>query len=227
MTDEEIKEFNSAVRMTEVMTANNAVFSANANAMSLKAALETDIGVLGSEGAARVSASGLRTDATADRRVTREALEDYLRDIAENGRTIKKAEPDFDNVFKLPGGSLSSQELIDAANAFKKDMDAAAKAKFAAYGFSVTDIKFQQRIDAFEAARAQQSAGKSGGVAATAETKAAITRLKANRRTLKQVGENITEENGDAGLIAEWQSACKLPKPGDPAPPTPPTPPTP
>lgn len=226
MTDEEIKEFNSAVKMTGVMTANDPVFSRNANAMNLKTALETDIGVLETEGAARVSASGLRTDATADRRVTREALEDYLRKVAENGRTIKKAEPDFDNVFKLPSGSLSSQELIDAANAFKKDMDAAAEAKFAGYGFSVTDIKFQQKIDAFEAARAQQSAGKSGGVAATAETKAAITRLKANRRTLKQVGENITEENGDAGLIAEWQSACKLPKSGEPPKPpeTPPTP---
>jgi hypothetical protein len=228
MNDRDIQEFNSATRMTEIVAANNTVFAGNAKAVELTAALNADIDVLEAAGAARVSASGLRTDGTMDKRAARDALEDFLRKIASNAKTIKKAEPDFNNTFKIPLGSLSGQQLLDTANGFKNDLTAAAIAKFGEYGFTAAKpVNIQNKVDDFEAARVQQNTGKGGGVAATAETKAAIKRLKANRRTLKTIGENILEENGDAGLIAEWKSACKIEKSASKPPAAPPAPPNP
>lgn len=225
MTDGDVKEFNSATWMTEIVAANNAVFSGNAKAIELTAALNADIDVLEAAGAARVSASGLRTDGTMDRRAAKTSLERLLRKIAANGKTIKKAEPDFDNSFILRSGKFNSQELLDTAHGFKNDLTPAAVAKFDEYAFAAaTPVNVQTKIDSFEVARARQNTGKGGGVAATAETRAAMKRLKANRRTLKTIGENILEDAGDAGLIAEWKSACKIernaPKPKITSPPS-------
>lgn len=213
MTDDEIKEFNSATWMTEIVAANNAVFSVNAKAVSLTAELNADIDVLEGAGAARVSSDGTRSDGTMDKRAARTALENLVRKIASDAKTIKRSEPDFDNKFKIARGSLSSQELLDIALAFKNDLTPAAVAKFGEFALlGATPANVQAKIDAFEDARAQQNAGKGGGVAATAETRAAMKRLKANRRILKTIGENILEAHGDAGLIAEWKSACKIEK---------------
>jgi len=226
MTDVEVIELNSATWMTEIVAANNDVFSTNAKAVELTAALNADIDILEAAGAARVSSSGLRTDGTMDRRAAKTALDDFVRKIAANGKTIKKAEPDFDNKFTLRRGRFNSQELLDTARAFQTDLTTANVAKFREYGFTAaTPANVESKINDFEAGRAQQNTGKGGGVAATAETRAAIKRLKANRRTLKTIGENILEENGDAGLIAEWKSACKIehpaPKKAVTSPPTP------
>lgn len=229
MTDEELKEFNSAGRMTDLMTANDSVFKTNAKAMQLKTAVLDDILILQTAGANRVSAAGKRSDGTTDSRAARQALDKFLRKFAANAKVIKKAEPDFDNRFVLPEGSLSSQQLLDTAGGFKNDLTAAAAAKFAEFGFTAaTAVNIDAKVNAFQAGRGEQTSGKSDGVAATAETKAAIKRLKANRRTLKEVGENILEEHGDAGLIAEWNSACKIAKKkktdDEDEPPAPPTP---
>jgi hypothetical protein len=117
--------------------------------------------------------------------------------------------------------------LLDTAHGFKNDLTAANVAKFAEFALlSATPVNVQAKIDAFEGARAQQNTGKGGGIAATAETRAASKRLKANRLTLKKIGENILETHGDAGLSAEWKAACKIeksapkPKGENPPPPT-------
>jgi hypothetical protein len=213
MTDEDVKEFNSATRMTEIVAANSTIFSVNAKAVSLTAELNADIDILEVSGAARVSASGMRSDGTMDKRAARTALDKFVRKIAADAKTIKRSEADFDNKFKVARGKMSSQELLDTALAFKNDLTPAAVAKFGEFGLlSATPTNLQNKIDAYEGARAQQNAGKGSGVAATAETRAAVKRLKANRRTLKTIGENILEENGDAGLIAEWKSACRIEK---------------
>jgi hypothetical protein len=102
MTDEEIKEFNSATWMTEIVAANNAVFSVNAKAMELTAALDADIDVLEAAGASRISSSGIRSDGTMDKQAARAELDKLVRKIAGDAKTIKKSEPDFDNKFKFP-----------------------------------------------------------------------------------------------------------------------------
>jgi hypothetical protein len=224
MTDRELQEFISAGRMTDLMTANDNVFKDTAKAIELKEALLTDIAVLEAAGAARVSASGLRTDGTMDSRAGKSALEKFVRKLASNGKTIKNAEPDFENIFKIPKGSLSNQELLDVALSFRNDLTPAAVGKFSQYGFTAaTPANLDAKISAFQTGRAQQNTGKGSGVAATAATRAASKRLKANRRTLRDIGANILEEHGDAGLIAEWKSACRIerPKPA-PKPETPP-----
>ena len=101
-------------------------------------------------------------------------------------------------------------------------------AKFGEFGLtSATPANLSDKIAAFQTARAQQNAGKSSGVASTAETRASIKRLMQTRRTTAQIGENILEDSGDAGLLEAWRSACRVEKqktkPGD-EPPQPPTP---
>lgn len=225
MTDEEFNEFDSAIRMTGFFATNNDLLKTNAKALSTNAALIANISVLETTGAKRISAAGLRKDGTLDKLVTKDSLNILVRKIAETGKTIKKEEPDFDNKFKVPGGNLSGQQLLDIGNAFISDLTPVTATKFSNYGMSQTlSADLTAEINNFEAARAQQNTGKGSGIAATAQTKAAIADLKKNRRPLKTIVKNLLETNGDAGLIAEWKSACKVEKPKS-TPPTPATPP--
>jgi hypothetical protein len=212
MTDGDFQEFNSAGKMTDLVAANNDVFKNTPKALEMNTALETDIGILEAAGAKRVSANGMRSDGSFDAKAAKGALEDFLRKIASNAKTIKTGEADFNNTFKIKRGYLSSQYLLDLGRGFKTELTPpAVAAQFVEYGYlSATPANIQTKIDNLEAARAEQNTGAGSGIAATAETKAAVKRLMKNRRILKTIGENILEENGDAGLIAEWKSVCRI-----------------
>ena len=211
MTDEEINEFNSAVRMIDYKTAHADVFAGNAKMTSGFTALEADVAVLEAAGANRLSSSGARSDGTMDKRAAKAELYALVRKTVDTAKLIKKEEPDFDNTFKIPRGSLSGPQLLDSARAFAGNLTPALVTKFGEFGAgSVKPANFNTKIDAYEAARTQQNAGKSGSVAATAEVKAAIKRLRTARRTVAQIGENILEETGDAGLLAAWKSTCRI-----------------
>lgn len=224
MTDEDLQEFNSTERMLLIVGANNAVFSPNAKAAALADSLEADVAALEASGAAGVSGRGKRRSGTIDKNSAEDELEVYLRKVSADARTIKKAEPSFDNTFLLPAGGFSSQTLLDTARSYKENLTPAVIAKFGEYGSAtVTQAAIQTRIDAVTAAGDEQNTGYGESIGATADTKAIIKRLKENRRTLKGIGENLIEAIGDAGLLAEWISACKLEKnkPKDDPPPTP------
>jgi ERCC4-type nuclease len=107
---------------------------------------------------------------------------------------------------------MSSQQLLERSRSFKNDLTAATVAKFDEFGITDTANKLDTKINVFEAARIQQNSGKSGGVAATAQTKATFKNLKNNRRSLKVIGENILEEADDPAKLAAWQSACRVEK---------------
>ncbi|HEY0051388.1 MAG TPA: hypothetical protein VGB68_18980 [Pyrinomonadaceae bacterium] len=229
MTDKEISEFNSAVRMIDFNAANAAAFAGNAKMTGGFAALASEVEVLESAGANRVSARGIRTDGTLDKNAAKTDLLALLRKIAETAKTIKKDEPAFENTFKLPRGTLGSQQLLDTASSFAAMLTAPLIARFGEFGLaSATPANLNDKIAAFQTARAQQNAGKSVGVASTAETKASIKRLMQARRTTAQIGENILEDSGDAGLLEAWRSACRIErhktKPAENPPPQPPTP---
>lgn len=213
MTDEEINEFNSAVMMIDYKTAHPNVFKDNAKMTGGFAALEADIAVLEAAGANRLSASGARSDGTIDKRAAKADLYALVRKTIETAKLIKKEEPDFDNTFKIPRGSLSGPQLLDSARSFANDLTPALVAKFGEFGAgSVKPDNFNTKITTYETARTHQNTGKTGSVAATAETRAASARLKKNRRTVAQIGENILEESDDAGLLAAWKSACHVEK---------------
>lgn len=213
MTDLEIQEFDSGIRMSEFFGTNNSLLKGNAKAVSVRAALDANIAVLEAAGANRVSATGQRKDGTIDKTVSKAALNALVRNIAETTKTIKKEEPDFNNTFKIPRGKLSGAQLLDVARGFFNDLTQPTAAKFAEYGRTNLPTKLTDGINAFETARAEQNTGRGSGVAATAQIKATIKSLKQNRRTLAKIVENILEEAGDFALLAEWQSACRIEKP--------------
>ncbi len=136
MNDRDLTEFDSAVRMTGFFAANNDLLKNNAKAISMNTALLADIGVLETAGASRVSASGMRTDGTADKRAAKSDLNIYVRKIASTAKIIKKEEPDFDNQFKIPRGTPSGQQLLEIAGAFANDMTPAVTTKFNEFGLS-------------------------------------------------------------------------------------------
>lgn len=221
MTDDELKVTRSARRTTDMMTVNNDVFKDTVKAMEFKNAILADLAITESAGATKISARGQPTNATADKNSADDALEKLLRNIASTAKIIKKSDPAFDNTFKMRSNTYGNQELLDTARAFKDDLTAENAAKFTEFGRpSATPANVQTKIDAFEASRTQQNEGKGGTVASTAEVKAAIKRIRANRLSLKEIGENILDEIGDAGLIAEWKSACKIEKRAKNEPPT-------
>lgn len=225
MTDDEVAEFDSAVRMVDFKNRHADIFADNAKMTSIFAALEADIATLEAAGANRVSSSGLKRDATINKGSAKAALYQLLRKTVNTAKLIKSDEPDFDNTFKIRRGTLSEQEILDYARAFADDLTAPTAAKFSDSGApSVNAANYNANIAAFETARTQQNTGKSGGVAATAATKAASKRLMQNRRKLALIGTNIIEELDDAALLAEWKSACRVEKRKSPAPQTPPTP---
>lgn len=226
MTDDERNEFDSAVRMTELGVEYDDIFKNNAKVVALLIALSADIGVLETAGAARVSASGLRTDGTQDKSAAKSDLNKFVRKIAGTAKTIKKEDPAFDNTFVLQRGTMGGQQLLERARSFKNDLTPAIVAKFDGFGITDAATKIDTKINVFEAARTQQNSGKSGGVAATAQTKAAIKSLKKNRRILKVIGENILEEAGDEAKLAAWRSASHVARPKPAPKPEPPTEPT-
>lgn len=213
MTDEEVNEFNSAVRMIDFKTAHPDLFTDNPLMMSGFTALEAAVPVLETAGANRLSARGSRSDGTADKRAALADIYALIRKTVETAKLIKKEQPDFNNTFKIRRGTLGEQEILDAARAFADDLVAPVAARFGAFGAaSVKASNFTARLAAYETARAQQSSGRSSGVAATAQTKAASAEIKKTRRTIAKIGENIIDESGDEALLAEWRSACRVEK---------------
>ena len=211
MTDDDVNEFDAVVRMIDFKNAHSGVFGSNQRMKNGFIQLDLDIAVLEASGASRVSSRGLRTDGTADKSAAKSALNRILRNIIETARTIKKAESDFDNRFRVRRGTLSGQEMLDIARAFALDLTEPVAQKFADFGrVSATATNLNAAADAYEAARTQQNEGKGGSVAATAEEKAAIGRIRKNRQAMAVIGKNILEETGDAGLLAEWKAACKV-----------------
>lgn len=224
MTDDELKVTKSARRMTDMMTANNDVFRNNSKAIEFKNAILADLAVLETAGADKISSRGQKLNATADKTSAETSLEKFLRKIASTAKIIKKAKPDFNNTFVMSNRGYGSQELLDTAQAFKDDLTPETAAEFDEFALaSATPANVQTKIDACSAARTEQNTGQGGTIASTAEVKAAIKRIRANRMSLKEIGENILDELGDAGLIAEWKAACKIEKRAkNEPPPTPP-----
>ena len=213
MKDEEMFEFEAADRMIDFKNAHPSVFENNQKMMDDFVMLESDVGVLVRAGANRVASRGRRSDGTAGKNAAKNALYTLIRNIVETARTIKKEEPDFDNTFRIRRGTLSGAELLDVGRGFAADLTDPVAAKFALYGRrSATSANLLGKVAAFEAARTQQNTGSAGSVAATAETRAAIKRIKSKIRTMAVVGCNILEEAGEDGLLAEWKSACKVEK---------------
>lgn len=221
MTDRDIAEFNSAVEMRDYAAANDDDFKDNAIAVAMLAEINQDITALTDSGAARLTAIGERSDGTLDKRTAKAALFALVKFIAGNGRTIKKMDPTFDNTFVLPKGSnIGYQELIEVSEAFKDNLVGATLTRFTDLGVDANvPTLLQTRIADYNAARTQQNTGKNSGIQATGQTRLTMTRLKRNRRTLQQLGENLYF-NSPAKLAA-WKSACRVKKPD--APPTPPT----
>ena len=224
MTDDEVKVMDAVRRMTDMMTVKNDVFKDNVKAIEFKNAILADLAILTTAGADKISARGFRLNATADKTDADDVLEKLLRKMASTAKIIKKSDPAFNNTFIMRRGFYGSQELLDTARAFKEDLTTAVIAKFDDFALpSATPVNIQAKIDASEAARTQQNEGKGDTVASTAEVKAAIKRLRANRMSLKEIGENILDELGDEGLIGEWKAACKIEKRAkNEPPPTPP-----
>jgi hypothetical protein len=211
MTDVDFIEFDSTGRMIDFNEAHSDLFKNNTLLVSLFVLLNADVAILETAGASRVSSKGLRSDGTTDKEAARIDLYALVRKIIENAKLIKKNDPDFDNVFKIRRGTLSTQELLDAARAFAENLTAPVAQKFADLSLlTATAANVNTKIDVLEAAGTHQNQGRASGVAATATTRAAIKRLKKNRRTAAQIGENIIEADDDAGLLAEWESACRI-----------------
>lgn len=225
MTDNEVAEFDSAVRMIDFNNGHVTVFINNVKMTGGFPALEADIASLEAAGANRVSSSGSKRDATQDKGSATDVLYKLIRKSVNTAKLIKKDEPDFDNTFKIRRGTMSGIETLDVARAFADMLTATVAKKFDDFGaVSVNAANFNAKIAAVEAARTQQNTSKSSGVAATAATRAASKRLMKNRRTLAAVGTNIIEELKDEALLAEWKSACRVEKRKSSAPQTPPTP---
>ncbi len=226
MNDGETAEFDSALRMIDFNLRNPDVFKNNAKMTGGFASLKKDTGALTDSGAHGVSAGGQRSGGTADADTAKKELVRLLRKAANTGVLIKKEEPDFNNEFKLPRGALSTQQLVATTRAFINKLTEPIIEKFGEYGVSVITIEnLTEKLNAYEAGHTRQNAGKGAGVAATAETKATIKRLRQTRRTTAKIGDNILEELGDEGLQAEWKSVCRVRKTGSSKPGTPDTPP--
>lgn len=225
MTDNEIAEFDSAVRIIDFRNGHVTLFANNQKMSEGFSALEADIASLEAAGANRVSSSGLKRDATLDKGSATDVLYKLIRKSVNTAKLIKKEEPDFDNTFIIRRGTMSGLETLEVARAFAVMLTPPVAEKFKDFGAaSVNAANFNTKIAAVEAARTQQNTGKSSGVAATAATRDASKRLMQTRRMLAAVGTNIIEELNDEALLAEWKSACRVEKRKSSAPQTPPKP---
>ena len=217
MSDATRRELESLERIVAFKAENNAVIKDFAIAVGMFTNLIELIAQLEAKSATKASSGSSRTGATLNKTSAESRLERHLRGVATTADVIAEREPDFDNRFDFPQGSVSFSGLLALADSYLANLPP-VEAKFISYGKSanfIADIA-EAKADC-ETFLTVQDTGQRGSVEANADEAAILKAALAIKKPLKTIVNNLFET--DAGKLANWRSAChveRAPKKKDP-----------
>lgn len=193
-------------------TENAAAIAVNQIAVQNFAIINAFVDRITEKGTLKMSAIEMKIDESARRKMTRGELKKDVYEIADAGRTAKKLNRDFDNVFHITRDNLNDATLLETARSFQtsasvktvKDvlLSVALPADF------LEDL--QADTDAFEAAISGQDAATRERIDAVASIEDALPQVLQAVSILKSIVPRVFR--GDAGKLADWASASHVEK---------------
>jgi hypothetical protein len=197
-------------------------FAGGSRGEKLFAAVKATAKAMEGTGAAKLSGAGQYHGGTDAKAGALEDLKEDLVAIRDTAVAISEAEdtPEFDDQFRLPRTS-SQQALLAAARAFLVDAEL-HKALFVEFEMAADFLEdLAADIKAAEDAGAAQEGGLGDQVGGTANLASLSIDGFSARKQLDAIVRN--KFKGDAGLLAEWETASHFERPPRAKPAAPPT----
>ena len=174
-------------------------------------------------GVKRITAQSAGKSGTQSKRAEARELESDVRRIARTARTIKRRNPNFENKFIVPSGSLNYEEIAQFSESFL------ANAPDAEEDFDKLRLRkpffdnMRLNLDQFRGSTEGQQGAKLQSVGETANIGDILDDALSTRDELNTALEN--ELAGDPEKLAEWRSAKRIERrraknSGDGTPPT-------
>lgn len=176
--------------------------------VELFAANKINITRLHQAGVTSDASSAAGTSGTRSKVARSRSIHSDLRRVARTAKVLERKIPGFQNVFEMPGGSLSYQDLTDRTDAFIANR-AKHKSEFTKRGLNdefFADL--QQDLDELREVSEEQADAKRIGVGATADTEAILEDALETRSELRNAIENHYRAN--PARLAEWLTACRI-----------------
>lgn len=201
------------LRVSNFGQENSAAIAVNAVAVAKFEQIDDFIAQITEQGTLKMSAIEMKISQSARRKMTRGELKKDLYEFADAGRTAKKLDPNFDNVFVIPRDNLNDATLLATARSFHQSASIEAvgdalKAAAMPDDF-LTDL--QNDINAFEDAISKQDTAERDRIDAVAMIDDALPHILEAVSILKSIVPRIFRN--DAGKLADWTSASHVEKP--------------
>lgn len=208
MSDRKREILNSLERMDYFGASETQLATELPVTVELFAANKTNIARLHAAGVTGDAASGARASETRSKTALARQIHSDLRRVARTAKIIERKNKDFQNVFEMPRGGLSYQELIDKADGYVAGAPN-HQADFARYALNAFFFaELSEDVNDLRAATEQQANASRGGVGATADTEAVLEAALATRSELKTALEN--HFRADPVKLAEWLTASRI-----------------
>ncbi len=212
MDDMERLILEMVLRVNNFGVENSAMIAANTIAAAKFAVIETFADQLIAMGELRTTAAQTKCSKTVQRKMYRGEVKTDLSLMAKTATAIKKVNPDFDNVFKVPHDNLNDATLLETARAFHTAASLPAVKKLFT-GFALEN-DFLEDLAAdtagFEAAISEQDTANRARVGANADIDGMLPEVLQAVSVLKVVVPNMFRN--DRAKLAEWTSASHVEK---------------
>jgi hypothetical protein len=152
MLDEERRELDMYKRALACLTAEFADLPPELEGGRAAESLRADVALIDEQSSSQSAYDGTAKEGTAQRRVARNAVKEFMKRFAQTGRTIARRKPGFDERYPTPHGKNDEQLLAAAQSvAASAIMD---KTDFTGLGISLDYISAAQtRVESFAEAR--------------------------------------------------------------------------
>jgi hypothetical protein len=205
--DDETREFyNTFVSVLAFYTANAADFPTTSPGGRNFQIFADRIPIVEASGAVRES--NIDKQATASKITAYSLLRQYLRKINKTARGAAVDHPEIAVLFRMPHDN-SYQKILAAAMAFHTNGTTYKDILINDFGMPDDFLTvLQSRIDALQAATAEQDTTKTAKVGATANIDAEMEEMHKALRRLRAIVPNVYEDN--PAKLAEWASASHV-----------------
>lgn len=184
MSDRKRNILETAVGIDYYGEANRQLADEVPYTVELFVANKNNIARLNQAGITLATSTGAKLSGTRSKVARSEELENDIRLVAQTARLIEKKFPDFQNIFILPRGSLTYEQVMHHAESFIAGAPP-HREKFALYALNEAFFtSLAGKVPGFHSVSQEQADGKRSGVGANAEAEAAVKATLDTRKEL-------------------------------------------
>lgn len=208
MSDRAREILESTLRIDVFKVNNPEIAGVDEYITGLFAENKTNADRLEQAGVKRITAQSTGKSGTQSKIADARELESDVRRVARTARTIKRKNPNFENKFIVPSGSLNYEEIVQFSESFL------ANAPDAAEDFDKMRLKkaffdnMRLTLDGFRGTTEGQQGAKLEGVGETANIGDILEDSLSTRGELNTAMENELADNAEK--LAEWRSARRI-----------------